>query len=152
MITFTVVLTLIITLVVIASVKGAQKRQRLNEEYQEFLKQHDGLEIFCYTNRLKSCGVIESELIPKLDKHVHIIKLIGKEPQTELDMKHISRALYSVKEIGFPSIMKIVNGRVIDLSLHKAIYDAINNQKVDVLPSLVNRKLEELRKMALYSD
>ncbi len=148
MTTFTIILVLVIAIVAIASINGAKKRRKFNEGYLEFLSKNDGLEIFCYTNRERFCGAIESELIPKLGDHIHVVKLIGKEPQTELDKSYISFALYNLQEIGFPNVMKIINGRIIDLSLHKSIYDSINNNRVDTLPSLVNRKFDELRKMA----
>ena len=107
--------------------------------------QNEGLEFFCYTNRLKFCEAIEDKLVPSLDEHIHVIKLIGKEPETHFNRRFISHALYNLKEVGFPNVMKIVDGRFVDFSLHKPIYDAINNGNTNLLPSLVHEKLTKLR-------
>jgi hypothetical protein len=141
----TIVVASIFILIVIASIKSSKARRKFDSQYQEFLSENEGLEIFCYTNRLKFCSVIETELIPKLDENIHVIKLEGKEPKTSLDVRFISHALYNIKEVGFPNTMKIVNGTFIDYSLHKPVYDAINNNNLSILPTLVNEKLNKLR-------
>ena len=146
--TFIIILVIFVSFITVASRVDVRSQRKFYDGYLKFLDQYNGHEFFCYTNRVKFCDVIESELIPRLDAHVHVIKMVNKEPHSELDKTYISYALYSLREIGFPNVMKIVNGRIIDLSLHKAIYDSINNKQVDTMLSLVNSKLVYLRELA----
>jgi hypothetical protein len=142
---FLIIVITVFVLIAVASAKAAKAHQKFVEEYNEFLANNEGLEVFCYTNRLKFCDVIEAQLVPTLDKHIHVIKLIGKVPQTQLNERFISHALCKLKEVGFPNVMRVVDGRFVDLSLHKPVYDAINNKNNALLPSLVHEKLKKLR-------
>ena len=125
----------------------SDKKQQ-KERFEAFLLSNNGIELFCYTNRKRFCEVIEEEIIPSLDKSINIVKLNGKEPQTELDKEMISYALYRIKNIGFPNVMKIVNGKLIDLSMHKEVYDCINNGKSENLAGIVSSKFKEIRNIA----
>ncbi len=142
---FLIILIIVFVLIAIASAKATKAHQKFIEEYNEFLEGNEGLEIFCYTNRLKFCDAIEAQLIPTLNENIHVIKLIGKIPQTQLNESFISHALCNLKEVGFPNVMRVVDGKFIDLSLHKPIYDVINNNNINLLPSLVHEKLKRLR-------
>lgn len=119
-------------------------RKQFELEYSKFLSKNEGMELLCYTNREKFENVIESEVLPSLDESVHIVKLIGKEPRTNLDEKFISHALNSIKNVGFSNIMKVVNGQFIDVSLHNDIYNSINNGKSNDLAGIVNSEIELL--------
>ena len=121
-------------------------RKKLDIEYSEFLSKNEGMELFCYTNREKFESIIETEILPSLDESIHIVKLIGKEPSTNLNKRFISHALYRIENVGFPNIMKVVNGNFLDVSLHCEIYNSINNEKSEELVGLVNSKIELLRK------
>ena len=134
-----------LVLVIFLTYSGAQANKKFKLEHSEFLSKHEGLEVFCYTNREKFQNIIEEELLPNLDESISIVKLIGKEPNTNLDKRFISYALYRLNNIGFPNVMKIVNGQFLDISLHNEIYNGINNKKQKELVSLVNEKLEILR-------
>jgi|GEM_PF-2394704 len=142
--TFISVFALVSASLIIASIANTKRQQKFNEKYLQFLRQHEGVALFCYTNRLAFCGAIESVIIPQLDKHVQIVKLIGKDPQTDLDKEYIAHMLFNLKEVGFPNVMRIVNGRVIDRSLHRLIYNSINNNTANKLPLLVNNALNAL--------
>ncbi len=142
---FLIIVITVFVLIAIASAKATKAHQKFIEEYNVFLADNEGLEVFCYTNRLKFCDAIEDQLVPTLDEHIHVIKLIGKVPQTQLNERFISHALCNLKEVGFPNVMKVADGKFIDLSLHKPIYDAINNNNINLLPSLVHEKLKKLR-------
>lgn len=143
----TIIITAIIFLIVIATISDWRSRKKFSQEYLQFLNDNEGLEIFCYTNRLKFLSVIETTVIPQLDENIYIIKLKGKEPQTDLDPNFVSHILNNIKEVGFPNVMKIVNGSVIDFSLHKPIYDAINNGNYSQISILINEKLNKLRSL-----
>lgn len=120
--------------------------RKFEKEYAEFLSENEGLEIFCYTNRDKFQNIIESKLLPDLDKTINVIKLIGKKPKTKLEQRFISRTLYSIKNVGFPNVMKIVDGQVLDISLHSEIYNSINNGAPEKMIELVNINMERLRR------
>jgi len=145
MYTFLTIVMTAFLLIAIASAKATRTRHKFTAEYNLFLAEHEGLEIFCYTNRLKFCDAIEAQLVPTLDEHIHVIKLNGKVPQTRLNERVISHALCNLKGVGFPNVMRVVDGKFIDSSLHKPIYDAINNNNTNLLPSLVHDKLRRLR-------
>jgi hypothetical protein len=55
-----------------------------------------------------------------------VIFLNGKIPKSNFPEKFISRMLYRIDNIGFPNIMKIVDGKVIDISLKKEFYKELN--------------------------
>jgi hypothetical protein len=138
-------LALILGLIFWFSFSGKEAKNKFNVKYSEFLTENEGLEIFCYTNREKFEDTIEEKILPNLDESISIIKLVGKEPNTNLDKKFISHALNRLNNIGFPNVMKIVNGQFLDISLHNEIYNCINNKKEKELVGLVNEKLEILR-------
>lgn len=113
--------------------------------YQEFLAQHEGDYFFCYTDRQHSEKVIETYLLPALDHKAHIIKLHGRVPETTLDDRMISYALYRLDNIGFPNVMTVRDGKMIDHSIHHPIYAAINQKYYDQLPAIYEAGLNELK-------
>lgn len=139
------IVILVIILIVYASYKDAKSRNLFLERYNQFLLENEGVEIFCYTNRAIFCDEIESLVIPHIDGRLQIIKMVGKEPQTSLDKEFISYMLHNIRNVGFPNIMRIHNGKVADVSLHKTIYDALNNGKSELLAGFIEDKLKELR-------
>lgn len=129
----------------IASYFSAKERKRFQSEYRSFMEENEGLELFVYTNREKFCGFIEENLIPSIDDSVNIVKLEGKKPQTKLNERFISHALYRVKNVGFPNVMKIVSGEFIDASLHNEIYNAISNERHNEVCEKIQHALSKLR-------
>ena len=142
------VIACLIAFVIYMTVVDGKKRRQFEKDYLAFVQDNEGLELFCYTNRAKFCSVIESKIIPQLADGVSIIKLSGKEPETELSKEYISYTLNNLKEIGFPNVMTFSGGSVYDISLHKRIYDSINNNRTDELPQIVKTAFVELRKKA----
>jgi hypothetical protein len=135
----------IISLAFVIAYRALQVNKKLDAEYHSFLLENEGLELFCYTNRELFCDVIEQEIVPTLEDSVRIVKLKGKEPHSEFEVKFISRALNELKNVGFPNVMKIVNGKFVDISMHKQIYDGINNGKRSDLPELVRLNINRIR-------
>lgn len=109
-------------MVIFHSKKAAQFKQN----YAKWLEEHEGEEFFCYTNRSNSVKQVEEHILPALDSTVHIIKLMGKKPQTNLDERFISHALYHLNNVGFPNVMKITNNKMCDISIHAETYNALN--------------------------
>jgi hypothetical protein len=115
------------------------------KEYQNFLVQNEGKKFFCYTSKKKSRTIIETIILPQLDPDIHIILLDGKKPVSAFPQIHISSILYSIKHLGFPNIMKIENGKVLDISLKKEFYkELIINPALPKFIELVKSKIEEL--------
>lgn len=102
---------------------------KFNKGYKRFLETHEGQKFFCYTSRKTSKGYVEKEILPLLSRDIEIIYLDGREPISKFPREYISAALYRIKNYGFPNIMEIVNGRMLDLSLKKELYETINQTK-----------------------
>ncbi len=126
----------------IPSTRAAAK---FKEDYDAWLSKHEGEEFFCYTSRNNSVEEIENHLIPTFNDSIHVVKLVGKEPHSNLEQKFISHSLYNLENVGFPNVMKIINGKMHDLSMHSPVYDAINQGRSAELPKLVLQTMIELR-------
>ena len=115
------------------------------KKYKVFLGNNEGKRFFCYTSRQKSRSIIEKEILPNIEKDINIIFLHGRNPESQFPQKYISYALYNIKNIGFPSILLIKNGEVLDVSLKKEIYNAINqDEDLSSMPSYIEEKFLEL--------
>lgn len=114
------------------------------ENYQAFLQDNEGERFFCYTNRQQSETIIEQYILPTLDRSVHVIKLIGKTPKTDLHEDYIAHALYQIEHIGFPNVMVIQQGKMLDYSLYQPIYHAINTADFQALPNIVSMGFKRL--------
>ncbi len=135
----------IFSMICIAGYRSSQETKRFKQAYNTFLEENEGREFFCYTNREGFCNFIEEKLIPNLDDDIFIVKLEGKVPKSEFDEKFISYSLYRLNNVGFPNVMKIVNGQFIDQSIHSEIYNAINNEKYNEMPTIVQEALLKVR-------
>ena len=49
-----------------------------------------------------------------------------KTPKSSFPKHFVSHILYQIQQVGFPNIMKVVNGEIYDTSLHHELYNAIN--------------------------
>jgi hypothetical protein len=142
----TACLSICLSIIVFGIIFGLVESYFSNRRYKRFLKEHEGLEFFCYTNRKNSEQFVEEEILPALDSGINIIHLVGKRPVSEYDERCISHMLYRIKQVGFPNIMKIKDGHVVDLSLHNELYNTINQRKdPEVFLTALNGKLNELR-------
>ena len=115
--------------------------RKFDKEYKLFLDSNNGKKFFCYTSRKGIKEYVENTVIPLLDSDINIIFLNGKTPKSEFPEDCISRMLYRIENIGFPNIMKIVNGEVIDISLKKEFYNELNN-KMETSKFIETLKLE----------
>lgn len=130
----------------LASLK--RKNADLQKMYTNFLVEHEGSEIFCYTNRRNSVKLIEELVLPMLPKGTQIVKLEGKEVNTSLNKSCVSYMLYQLSDIGFPNVIKISKGSIIDISLKKKVYSAINQNKEDLLLCIITSGLNGVREHA----
>ncbi len=72
----------------------------------------------------------EKNILPRLNDDVKIIYLDGKTPISDYDKNYISKALYSISDKrGFPYLIKIIDGQVIDTSINNEFYNTMNQKK-----------------------
>ncbi|MET4084249.1 hypothetical protein ABIB40_004225 [Pedobacter sp. UYP30] len=115
------------------------ENQKLDKEYQEFLNNNNGRKFFCYTSRKHVFDFVENSLLPSIANDINVIFLHGKIPKSNFPERFISRMLYRINNIGFPNIMKIVDGKVIDISLKKEFYEELNKDaKVSRITNFIN--------------
>jgi len=124
---------------------GKYDQQWEDKDYNAWLAKHEGDEFFCYTNRNKSVVEVEKYILPVIGDSVYVVKLVGKDPHTELDQEFVSHALNNLNNVGFPNVMKIIGGRMHDISIRKPTYNAINQGKSSCLPSLYLEALSTIR-------
>ncbi len=110
-----------------------------------WLKDHEGEIFFCYTNRKNSIKEIEQYILPKLDSSIHIVFLEGKKPKSELDNRFVSHSLYRLENVGFPNVMRVVNGKMQDYSLHNPVYSAINQSRLSELGNITKQAINNLK-------
>jgi hypothetical protein len=101
-----------------------------NKKYNQYLLSIEGTNFFCYNNRANSRDFIEKNILPALDPNIRVIYLEGKTPKSEYDQRFISKALYSIKDRkGFPYLLKVSKGQLIDKSINNDFYSTMNQNK-----------------------
>lgn len=106
------------------------KDTSFKNDYNHYLRTIEGKKIFCYNSRTNSNSYIKKNILPLLSPETEIVYLNGKIPITSLEKKYISHALYSIKERnGFPYLLKIENGKLIDHSINNEFYNTMNQNK-----------------------
>lgn len=125
-------------------------------KYNKYLKQLEGKNFFCYNNKTKSLEFIRHHILPNLPASVEVIFLDGKTPESDYELKFISRALYKFNEYqGFPHLFKVRNGNITDESINNELFNTINQTKpVDELMSKIIDFFEESAtdKNAVYTS
>jgi hypothetical protein len=101
-----------------------------NRKYKAYLQTINGTNFFCYNNRTNSKDFIEKNILPTLTTDIKVIYLDGRTPKSDYDQSFISKALYSIKDRkGFPYLLKISNGQLIDKSINNDFYNTMNQEK-----------------------
>jgi len=101
-----------------------------NRKYKDYLQTISGTNFFCYNNRTNSKDFIEKNILPTLTPDIKVIYLDGKTPKSDYDQGFISKALYSIKDRkGFPYLLKISDGQLIDKSINNDFYNTMNQNK-----------------------
>lgn len=111
-----------------------------SRKYYDYLKSLEGTGIFCYNNRTDSKVFIEENILPILSQDIKVVYLDGKVPKSDLSQTFISEALYKIKDKrGFPYLLKISNGQVIDQSINNDFYNTMNqNKDIGLLMKKIN--------------
>ena len=126
----------------------AEYQRLFQAEYGAYLSSIEGTEFFCYTSRTNSRWFIEEHILPSLDGCIKVILLEGRDPRSKEPTKFIQNALYKIEHIGFPNVMKVIDGQMFDRSLHSELYNTINrNLPPAEFLRLVKEALKELRQI-----
>ncbi len=130
-------------MIVLYQIHRFQRRQ-FEKKYSEFLIEISGKNFFCYNNRKNSKKYIEGEIIPNLTDGIEIVYLNGKKVESEYNVEFISEALYKLKSYsGFPHLMKIRNGKLIDKTINNPFYNVLNiNKSKNELLAQINQFFE----------
>jgi hypothetical protein len=66
--------------------------------------------------------------------------LNGQVPESDYERKFISNALYDIKDRkGFPYLLKVSNGQIIDKSISKDFHNIMNqNKEAEILIQKIN--------------
>lgn len=106
------------------------RRKQFEQKYSAFLIEMSGKNFFCYNNREHAKNYIENKIIPHLNDGIEIVYLNGKIVQSEYDAELISSTLYKLRNYsGFPHLIKIRNGKLIDKSINNPFYNVLNLKK-----------------------
>ncbi len=104
--------------------------KKFEKKYANFLNVNHGKNFFCYNNRSNSKTYIEENIIPELSHRIEIVYLNGKEIKSDYNIEFISESLYKLKTYNrFPHLMKIRNGKLIDMSINNSFYNVFNMKK-----------------------
>ncbi len=104
--------------------------KRFQKHYQQFLARMNGACFFCYNSRKSSVEFARDVVVPELAASVHVVFVDGNKVVAGVDSDYISKMLYSIKERkGFPYLLKIEAGRVLDLSVNNQFYSIMIGRK-----------------------
>ncbi|RQO70398.1 hypothetical protein DBR43_20485 [Pedobacter sp. KBW06] len=107
-----------------------QDDRLFRNEYQEFLQSIEGKSLFCYNNNTRSQLFIETIVLPALSPEVSIIFLNGRIPESGFSRRFISHMLYDINDrTGFPYLLKVVNGEILDQSVNNGLFNTFNQNK-----------------------
>jgi hypothetical protein len=127
-------------LIILWNINNNFDERAFNKKYIAFLQEIDGMKFFCYNNNTKSQNYIEGNILPILQRDVQVIFLDGKIPKSDYETKFISRMLYSIRnKKGFPYLLKVSNGQLIDESVNNDFYNTMNQGKdINILSKKIN--------------
>lgn len=120
---------LVVPLAILNAPFESYKKQKFNKAFENFLKNNEGKNFFAYNNRKKSLKFITKHVLPNLRDHIEVLYLENKTLQIEVDKSFYSKMIYDCKNYTkFPHLMKVRNGKVIDISINQELFNW-KNQK-----------------------
>ena len=134
------IIIMLLPFIIIIGIFSSVNDKIFDKAYKEYLKSINGTQFFCYNNRKNSQKFIEQNLLPILSKEVKLIFLNGKSVESNFEQKYMSKALHSIKDRkGFPYLLKVSNGNIIDKSINKEFYNIKNqNRELESLTKIIN--------------
>ncbi|WP_157530685.1 hypothetical protein [Hymenobacter norwichensis] len=114
--------------------------KRFQKEYNLYLQQMNGVCFFFYNNRKSSVAFAREMLAPKLAPAVRRTLVEGKRIVTGDDLSFLSTMLTGVKDRkGFPYLIKVVDGQVLDCSINQQFYNTMaGNKPLEPLLAQIN--------------
>ena len=104
--------------------------KQFQKRYNLFLERMNGAHFFCYNSRKSSVEFARATIVPELDPSVKVVFVDGRSVLSGEDSEYISRMLYNIKERkGFPYLLKIENGQVVELSVNNQFYSILVGRK-----------------------
>lgn len=136
-----VVLILLSPLFILFFIKIHFEERAFNKKYVIFLQNIEGTRFFCYNNKTNSYSYINRNILPILSTDIKVIFLDGKVPKSDYETKFISHMLYQIKDRkGFPYLLKVSQGRLIDKSINNDFYNTKNQDKdIHLLSEKINQ-------------
>ncbi|AEA42636.1 hypothetical protein [Fluviicola taffensis] len=124
---------------------GKIQNYSFKKKFHAYLQSIEGEKIFVYNSRTNSHSYIKQTILPQLPKNVALVYLNGRIPQSKFETKYISHALYSIKDKkGFPYLLKVENGKMIDKSINNTFYNTKNqNKDIQLLLNQINQFYQE---------
>jgi len=106
------------------------------KEYKLYLERMNGTCFFCYNSRKSSVEFARDIIVPSLEPAVQVVFVDGRDVKSGDNSKYISKMLYSIQERkGFPYLLKIKDGQVLDMSVNNQFYSVMIGRK-SIIPLL----------------
>lgn len=123
------------------------QRKRFKKRYSNYLLTIEGKKFFCYNNRKNNHHYIEKNILPNLTNDIEPVFLEGKRIRNEDNGEYLSHMLLNVsKRKGFPYIIKISNGKALDISINNEFHNfKSQNKNPEDLIVLINASFENLK-------
>ena len=100
------------------------------QKFADYLKRMDGACFFCYNSRKSSVDFARETIVPQLAPTIQVVFVNGKNIEDVPEKQFVSRMLYDVKDRkGFPYLLKIKNGQVLDCSISNQFYGIMQSNK-----------------------
>jgi hypothetical protein len=125
-----VIILLLSPLFILFFIKDYFDERAFNKKYIVFLQRMEGIKFFCYNNKANSGSYIKRNILPILSTDIKVIFLDGRVPKSDYETTFISRMLYQIQDRkGFPYLIKVSQGRLIDQSINNEFYNTKNQGK-----------------------
>ena len=119
---------------------------QFKKRYASFINSCDDLLFFCYSDRKNRQDYIQKYILTHLDASLNVVYLRGRQPHSEFDDRYIAHMLDNVTNKGCPTLLRITNGRVIDIPLEE---EYLRNADLEDGPTIfvqyVHTKVDEIR-------
>jgi|GEM_PF-1110927 len=104
--------------------------KKFKQEYDKYLRRMNGACFFCYNSRKSSVAFARDAVVPALGPTMQVVFVGGSKIDLGPDSRFVSRMLSSVRERkGFPYLLKIMDGQVLDCSVNNQFYSIMQGRK-----------------------
>lgn len=112
-----------------------------DKQLENYLLTLGNKNFFCYNNRVGARDFIDKNIYPRLHKGIEFIYIDGRRPESKYEEDKISQIFGKFKNFNrFPHLVKIRNGKIIDLSINNEFFNTRNqNKSPDKLLGTIHR-------------